>query len=130
MGVLPEKLLLLSSFLSSCVLLRFLPFQCLVCSMLLNTAGSRLRGLCCMAVDLWKRLSRDNCSNIIISFLLRCVITTLFHMWGGREETYRHLRTFFFLLEVETCSSEPRSPSLASRSYSSSKQKQLPFDHI
>lgn len=58
-----------------------------------------------MAVDLWKRLSRDNCSNIIISFLLRCVITTLFRLWGGREDTGTSA-LFFFLLEMETYSSE------------------------
>lgn len=57
-----------------------------------------------MAVDLWKRLSRDNCSNIIISFLLRCVITTL--SFVGWKRRYRHFSTFFFLLEMETYSSE------------------------
>jgi len=75
--------------------------------MLLNTAGSRLEGLCCVAVDLWKRLSRDRRSNITVSFLLRCVVATLFSMWGGREDTGTYTLFFFFLLlEMEICSSE------------------------
>lgn len=81
-----------------------------------------------MAVDLWKRLSENNCSDSNTSFLLWCITTTLFHMWDGRGDIGTYT-IFFFFYKWTLPLRKPRSPSLASCGYSS-KQKQLSLDLI